>query len=143
MKLLIENWRKFMSEEKDTKTSCKVLIMDDEGKVFIVRMANFGDMWDVPGGHAHHDESHKQAAVREVKEETNLDIHELTKLGEYDTMAHYADKHIFFLCRKWSGDVRLQMKEVDKAEWVDPRNMDDRKLSPEIKRSFEMLLARG
>ena len=36
-----------MAEEKDTKTSCKVLIMDDEGKVFIVRMANFGDMWDV------------------------------------------------------------------------------------------------
>ena len=143
MKLLIENWRKFMAEEKNSKVSCKVLLMNDEGKVFIVRMTNFGDMWDVPGGHAHIDEGFKQAAVREMKEETNIDVYELTKLGEYDTMMHYADKHIFFLCRKWSGDVQLQMNEVDKFEWVDPRNMDDRRISPEIKRSFEMLLARS
>ena len=132
-----------MTEKKDTKVSCKVLLMDDDGKVFIVRMANFGDMWDVPGGHMQKGESNKQAAVREMKEETNLHVHELVKIGEYDTKAHYADKHIFFLSRKWSGDVQLQMKEVDKFEWVDPSNMDDRNISPEIKRSFEMLKARG
>ena len=139
----MENWRKFMAEGKDTKVSCKVLLVDDDGKVFIVRMANFGDMWDVPGGHAQMGESNKQAAVREMKEETNLDIHDLTKLGEFDTKAHYADKHIFFLCRKWSGDVHLQIKEVDKFEWVNPNDMDDRNISPEIKRSFEMLKAKG
>ena len=130
-----------MMEKKDSRVSCKVLIMNDEGKVFIVRMTNFGNMWDVPGGHAHVGESHEEAGAREVKEETGLNVRNLTKLGEYDTMKHYADKHIFFLCREYSGDVTLQLEEVDKVEWVDPKNMDDRRISPEIKRSFNMLKA--
>jgi|7_EtaG_2_1085326.scaffolds.fasta_scaffold03793_7 8-oxo-dGTP pyrophosphatase MutT (NUDIX family) len=136
MKLLIENWRTFMAEEKDTKISCKVLIQDPEGKVFLVRMTGF-DMWDIPGGHAHSDEDFADAGTREVKEETNLDILNLTKIGEYDTNKHYADKHIFFLSKDYSGDIKLQMKEVDEFVWVNPDELGDRKVSPEVTRAIE------
>ena len=134
MKLLIENWRKYLME-KDTKTSCKVLIKNPEDKFFLVKITGM-DMWDIPGGHAHPEEDFSDAAKREVKEETNLDINNLTKIGEYDTNIHYADKHIFFTCDNYVGDISLQMDEVNEFIWVNPDEISQMKVSGEVPRAI-------
>ncbi len=56
-----------------TEKSCGAVIFNDEDKVLIVKH-NAGH-WDFPKGHMEAGETETQTAIREVKEETNIDIH--------------------------------------------------------------------
>ena len=58
-----------MTKEK----SCGAVIFNNEDKVLIVKH-NAGH-WDFPKGHMEAGETEKQTALREVKEETKIDIH--------------------------------------------------------------------
>ncbi|MFA4931251.1 MAG: NUDIX hydrolase [Patescibacteria group bacterium] len=56
------------------QTAVKAIIQK-EGKFLIIKQ-NFpsGIYWDLPGGRVHHGESPYDALIREVKEETTLDV---------------------------------------------------------------------
>lgn len=81
--------------------------------------------WCPPGGHIEFGETFKQAAVREVKEETNLDIlfEDITLKGVTDDFYKDIDKHYITLhvfCKKYDGNVKL--KEPSKClkwQWFD------------------------
>jgi len=57
----------------------KVIIQNEEGKYLLVKRADnekkehFGN-WECPGGKVRKGETFEEAAIREVKEEVNLDI---------------------------------------------------------------------
>ena len=55
-----------------TEKSCGAVIFNDEDKVLIVKH-NAGH-WDFPKGHMEAGETETQTAIREVKEETNIDV---------------------------------------------------------------------
>jgi len=53
----------------------RAIVLNDEKKVLMVRQRHEGrDIWMVPGGAIEAGENAEQAAVRETKEETGLDI---------------------------------------------------------------------
>lgn len=53
----------------------RVVIPDEEGKILMVRQSHEGkDIWMVPGGAIEEGENASEAAVREVLEETGLEI---------------------------------------------------------------------
>ena len=53
----------------------RVIVLDDKNRMLIVRQHHEGkDIWLVPGGGIEEGEYGIQAAVREIKEETGLDI---------------------------------------------------------------------
>ena len=53
----------------------RAIVLDDKQQMLLVRQCHDGrDIWMVPGGSIEEDENAVQAAVREVKEETGLDI---------------------------------------------------------------------
>jgi len=59
-----------------------VVYKKNNGKTYIllVKQANNSVGWGIPKGHKESGESYVQTAKREVKEETGLDIHILTRL---------------------------------------------------------------
>ncbi len=53
----------------------RAVIFDDENRVLLVSQEHDGKLiWMVPGGGIEDNETSKEAAVREIKEETGLDI---------------------------------------------------------------------
>lgn len=79
MKLLFENWRAYLLSEgkkMDTEQVSKVVLVNEEDRIFLIKSAlgDFAGEWDLPGGHIHEDETPVEGLLREVKEETGLDI---------------------------------------------------------------------
>ncbi len=54
--------------------SVSVIVVDDEGRLMLVRHAGHHDGWAVPGGAVDLGESPADAAVREIREETGVEI---------------------------------------------------------------------
>ena len=65
------------------KASCVVIINNDK-KVLLIKKNN---RYDIPGGKLKYNETYEKAAVREIKEETGLDISRL-KLLFSDTVTN-------------------------------------------------------
>jgi ADP-ribose pyrophosphatase YjhB (NUDIX family) len=60
--------------------SVSVIVVDDQGRLLLVRHAGSQDGWAVPGGAVDLGESPAHAAVREIREETGLEISRLRLL---------------------------------------------------------------
>lgn len=104
-----------MKKEK----ACGAVIIKD-GKVLMV-METDGH-WGLPKGHVEFGETEIQTAIREVKEETNLDVTlDETKRYEinYITRDTHADKNVvYFVAKDINGDIKKQDSEINKIEWV-------------------------
>ena len=104
-----------MKKEK----ACGAVIIKD-GKVLMV-METDGH-WGLPKGHVELGETEIQTAIREVKEETNLDVVlDETKRYEinYITKDTKADKNVvYFVAKDVNGTIKKQDSEINKIEWV-------------------------
>lgn len=73
-------------KEPDAHTRVKagvgVIVVDPLGKILLERRSDNG-LWGLPGGAIHAGESVREAALREVKEETGLNIRITSLLGVY------------------------------------------------------------
>ncbi len=69
---------------RDPKVGASVLV-EHEGKILLVQrgIEPHKGKWCLPGGFVEFDESPEKAAIRECKEETNLDVKILSLLGIY------------------------------------------------------------
>ena len=75
-----------------------------------------------PGGHIEPGESIVQSAIREVKEETNLDV-EIDANKRY-TMEYVTDKGklkqvVLFIAKCIGGEIKAQECEVNDIKWLD------------------------
>jgi ADP-ribose pyrophosphatase YjhB (NUDIX family) len=100
-------------------TGSAVVLADDDGRVLLLRRAYTPYDWVLPGGGAEADESPTATALREVREETGLEV-ELERLtGVYYHADHAAGEFIHFVFRGRlpdGADIRPQATEV--AEWA-------------------------
>ena len=78
MKTLLENWRGYMNEAKDSTSVAKVIIVDKNKALVLLRSSGekHPNKWDLPGGHIHEGEDIKDGLLREVYEETQLKLQE-------------------------------------------------------------------
>ncbi len=99
--------------------SCGAIVIED-GKVLLVKH-NAGH-WDFPKGHVEEGETEFETAIREVKEETNIDIKiekENRYISEYSPKEDVMKTVIYFLGEKIGGEDKPQIEEVSDVEWVD------------------------
>jgi bis(5'-nucleosidyl)-tetraphosphatase len=95
----------------------------DEWEVFLIQHTR-SRYWGFPKGHGEEGESPEEAAIRELKEETNLDV--VRYLQEEPLEEQYsfrADgrqifKKVFYYIAEVDGVVILQKDEVQNGMWV-------------------------
>lgn len=103
----------------ECEKSCGCIIIED-GKVLMVKQTK--GHWGFPKGHIEDDETEVETAIREVKEETNIDV-DIEENKRY-TMRYATDKGnmkeiVYFVARKVCGEVKAQECEIDEIEWLD------------------------
>jgi 8-oxo-dGTP pyrophosphatase MutT (NUDIX family) len=65
-------------ETPTLRRAARVLLLDENSRVLLVRFSYLGESWwAAPGGGLKDDETHEEAAWREVAEETGFELDEL------------------------------------------------------------------
>ena len=104
------------------------------------------DMWGLPGGVVEVGETLKEAVVREVKEETSVDVEPLELITVFDTIRKDDEGKVRthfilfeYLCRYVGGNVNAATDAPD-ARWVSLDELDSIDIMPTTKRFIEKTL---
>jgi ADP-ribose pyrophosphatase YjhB (NUDIX family) len=90
-----------------------------DGKILLTQRDDF-ETWILPSGGVEEDETVAQAAIRETKEETGLEV-ELTGLvGIYSRMGTVPGiQAVLFTAKPIGGEIKCQEGETIAVEWFD------------------------
>jgi len=113
-----------MPNQQYPEPTVGALIFNSEGKLFLMRSHKWMGKYVLPGGHIELGERMTDALIREVKEETNLDIYDLEFVCfqecVYDERFWQRRHFIFFdyACKTDGTDVKLN-SEAQAYVWVE------------------------
>jgi len=105
------------------------IIFNDLGQVLLINNEALKDptksYWGFPKGHLNPGESSQDAAVREVKEETGLEVKVKAKVGDHKYVFTFNGEKIFkvvtmFLMQLIGGELKIQTDELLDAQWMEP-----------------------
>ncbi|MBU4204756.1 NUDIX hydrolase [Patescibacteria group bacterium] len=147
------------NNELEKHFTASALIIDN-GKVLLVHHKKLG-VWLYPGGHIEKNETPEQTVIREVKEETGLDVE---IMGEKDNSLsdanadvsvlynpyvilcelvgnHYHDD-IVYLCSIYGNNrkIKLNEGELKDIQFFGIDELDNIKLFPNFRRLLEKVL---
>ena len=103
-----------MKQEK----SCGAIVINKNNKILLVHH-NVGH-WDFPKGHVEEGETEEQTAIREVKEETNIDIiinNKYRYTTSYSPKENVMKEVVYFLAQNIDEDKKPQLEEVSEVKW--------------------------
>ncbi|MFC0562182.1 NUDIX domain-containing protein [Halalkalibacter alkalisediminis] len=121
-----------MKRISDLKAGVAVIILNEEKQVLLQKRSDVG-LWGIPSGHIEIGETVSEAAIREVKEETNLDIRIKKLIGVYSdpnsqVFAYPNGKVVHFittcfLAEITGGDLRCNSSESLEIKFFEPQNL--------------------
>jgi ADP-ribose pyrophosphatase YjhB (NUDIX family) len=117
------------TQKHEGPVSCAgAVVRDDEGRVLLVLRANEPSRgrWSLPGGRIEPGESAEQAAAREVREETGLDVTVGALVCRADLGPYVVDD---FAATVVGGTLRAGDDALD-ARWFSVEEMRSLPLSP-------------
>lgn len=118
--------------------SVSAVVFDSERRVLVVRHAE-GDRWGPPGGAIDPLERPTQAVVREVREETGLEVDVVDLIGvyggpEFVVVYPNGDRTAYistaYRCRIIGGELRADGEEVVDARFVRREDLQGLRLTP-------------
>ena len=99
------------------------LIFNEKKEVLLIRTDKWSKKWGIPGGKIKYNETMENAFIREIKEETNLDIKDIKLICTQDCIQHpefYLPRHFLlvnFIANAISNNVRINY-EASEYKWV-------------------------
>ncbi len=134
--------RKEVDAQTRVKAGVGVVVIDDRGRILLERRSDNG-MWGLPGGAIEPGESVSDTALREVKEETGLNIRITGLLGVYSEPAGrivtYPDKgdvahlvDIALTAEIASGKLTLSSESLD-LQFFSPHALPAEIVPPALK----------
>ncbi|WP_063025239.1 NUDIX hydrolase [Nocardia niwae] len=121
------------------KVAVSALVQDDEGRILLIRRTDNGKH-SIPGGGLEAGETVTQAVVREVREETGIEVAVVQLVGVFSDPGHviaYEDGEVrqeFSICfrAKPTGGTLRPSDESSEVEWVTPNELIQRDIHPSI-----------
>jgi ADP-ribose pyrophosphatase YjhB (NUDIX family) len=124
-------------------------VQDDQGRILMIRRTD-NDLYAIPGGGQEIGETITQTVVREVKEETGIDVEVTGLIGIYSDPGHviaFSDGEVrqeFSVCFR-AHPVGGQLATSDESSevlWVDRKKVDGLNIHPSIRARIEHGVAR-
>jgi 8-oxo-dGTP diphosphatase len=127
------------------------LIVNTEGKVLLIKRSETEDVlpgvWDIPGGTLEDGEDPREGAVREVKEETNLEVRNLRLFHYTSNVDREKNKQfvrLIFGGECTSSDIQLNLEDHDEYRWVSPNALpDDMRLVDHVHETLNLFVERN
>ena len=125
----IKSLRKLIGHRKFIHPGARIIVENEQGQILMIRRKDNGK-WGLPAGGLEEQETIRECIIREVKEETGLDILELQVIGigsnpdretvQYPNQDVVQYFNIEFYSNQFSGDIKvLDEEEVLLAKFVD------------------------
>ena len=108
------------------KVGTTAVVVDDQGRVLLQRRSDDG-LWGLPGGWLDPGETPEQGVVREVREETGLDIEVLRLAAVFSKLAQlpsgpHSMVGLTYLARATGGELRPDHEALEVA-WRRPQEI--------------------
>ena len=109
------------------------IVLDEAGRLLVIRRGQEPSLgrWSIPGGRCLPGEAREAACVREVAEETGVQVRVLRAAGRVALDAPDGGSYdvVDFLCEAVGGELRAGDDALE-ARWVTRAQLDDLDLAP-------------
>jgi 8-oxo-dGTP diphosphatase len=120
--------------------SAAAIVINDKNEILLIKGPKRG--WEMPGGQVEEGESLTQAAIRETKEESGIDIEIIKFCGIFQNIGN-SICNTLFLAKPIGGELTKTPESLDvgffpidealnKVEWKDFRQRIEHCLKPEL-----------
>jgi len=116
------------------------IIFDQQNKILLCHRRDY-DLWNLPGGTMEAGESPWECVIREVREETGLNV-EIKKLIGIYNKPETNEICFSFICSIINGELRLN-EEADKIEYFTMKDIPSNMSPKQIERIKDALSLNG
>ena len=132
-------------EPNSVVPSANVVVVNEDGTILVIRRTDNGNL-ALPGGGMDLGESITHTAVREVREETGLDVEITGLVGIYTNPRHLIEYtsdgeirqefSVVFTARP-NGGSPTTSSEASEVIWIDPADVSDLQMHPSMRQRIE------
>lgn len=119
-------WRTF----RPRITGCRVLALDGEGRVLLVRHSYGSGNWMAPGGSVNRGEDPLLAGLRELREETGSELRGAWQVARVEEPLHGATNVVHVIAGTIAGTPKPDAREVIEAVFFAPERLPEPMSAP-------------
>lgn len=107
-----------MTNYKKPSVTTDIFIFDDELNFILIKRKNdpYKDYWALPGGFVEYGERVETAAIREAKEETNIDVELKNLVNVYSDSDRDPRGHTITIAYTAKGDMSVKKAKSDASD---------------------------